>query len=935
MLKSEIVYKAMTRPAMVFGVPLIPFILVCCLFALIAVYTHIALALLAVPIIYTMKMMAKKDDLIFRLYGFKLLFASNPKNKSFYGVKSYSATNYNKRKLDKFDIPHIEILASKTMKQKITDLSPMPSFEKFVPYEVLVKNVIMTKNYDFIVSYGLEGVDFQVESDEDNDYTKNVLHSFLKQCLNEKISFYFHSVRVNTKENLISNFNNEFARSLNDDYFKGINQYALRENKLFLTLIYSPFDKTTKSSFRNFFSSEALTNRDKQIQQQIREMEKICVNLETALNVFSPIRLTDYIYENKIYNSQLEFLNSLYNCQNFPVLKLKSPIFSFLKGNLNNIQFSQNIGLITLNDGSKKYFKAVEFQDYPSETYIGILDELLFLDVDYVITQSFVPINTKEAKEALKAQRKRLISAEDDGVSQVLELDNALDQLTNNEIGFGEYHFSIVIYADSKTAIDKASSLVASTINNCGFITTQANIALAATYFGQFPANFAYRPRLHKISTLNLASLVSLHSFGRGKMHKNAWGDAITMFKTPNGTPYFFNFHETDFQKDQFGDMVLANSLVIGKSGGGKTMLMNFILAQMTKFADKASFPTDLPDNAKKLTMFYLDKDKGAIGNIMALGGKYIIVKDGENSGFNPFMVESTNENLNKLKTLMKMLVTRNGEILTTLEEENLNRAVESVMRFPIEDRQYGISLVLEHLTEGSDETNSMKSRLNLWKSGNKFGWVFDNAIDNFKFDNDEINIYGIDGTDLLANAEVNGVVSFYILWRIFSVCDGRRYACFIDEAWDWIRNETVADFVFDKEKTIRKLNGFLVLGTQSVEDFAKSPIARAILEQSATLVLLANDKAQEEDYCKALNLSKEVYEFVKTTMKTDYKFLTIKDQRFKTISTMDLSFLDKKYLKILSTGKAYTEPLEQILDKKLPYLEQLQEIYRLYEGDK
>ena len=935
MINKEPVYKAMTRPAMIFGIPLMPFMLVCSIFALIGVYTEIFMALLGVPVLYGMKLMAKKDDLIFRLWWFKIFLASNPRNSLFYGVKSFAPSLYPKQKLHKFDIPNIEILASKKMLNKPTNLSVIPSFEKFVPYEVSIKNIVLTKNFDFIATYALEGIDFQVESDEDNDYAKNILHSFFKQFLGDKISFYFHSIRTSTKQDLYGNFNNEFAKCLNDEYFKGLNEHALKENRLYISIIYSPFDRTTKSTFRNFISRDALNARDKQIVKEISQMEKICVNVETALSVFNPIRLGDYEFENVTYNSQLEFFNTLFNGIHYPIIKLKSPISAYLKGNLNNIQFSQNVGLINLNDGSKKYFKAIEFQDYPSETYVGILDELLFLDIDYVITQSYVPTNIKEAKEALKSQRKRLISAQDDGVSQVLELDNALDELTNNEIGFGEYHFSIVIYANSKEEIEKATSIVASVINNRGFVTSQANIALAATYFGQFPANFAYRPRLHKISTLNLASLVSLHSFGRGKMHKNAWGEAITMFRTPNGTPYFFNFHETDFQKDQFGDMVLANSLVIGKSGGGKTMLMNFILAQMTKFADKASFPTDLPDNAKKLTMFYLDKDKGAIGNIMALGGKYIIVKDGENSGFNPFMVESTNENLNKLKTLIKMLVTRNGEILTTLEEENLNRAVESVMRFPIEDRQYGISLVLEHLTEGSDETNSMKSRLNLWKSGNKFGWVFDNAIDNFKFDNDEINIYGIDGTDLLANTEVNGVVSFYILWRIFSVCDGRRYACFIDEAWDWIRNETVADFVFDKEKTIRKLNGFLVLGTQSVEDFAKSPIARAILEQSATLVLLANDKAQEEDYCKALNLSKEVYEFVKTTMKTDYKFLTIKDQRFKTISTMDLSFLDKKYLKILSTGKAYTEPLEQILDKKLPYLEQLQEIYRLYEGDK
>ena len=30
---------------------------------------------------------------------------------------------------------------------------------------------------------------------------------------------------------------------------------------------------------------------------------------------------------------------------------------------------------------------------------------------------------------------------------------------------------------------------------------------------------------------------------------------------------------------------------------------------------------------------------------------------------------------------------------------------------------------------------------------------------------------------------------------------DGRRFALFIDEAWDWIRNEVVAKEVHNKEK--------------------------------------------------------------------------------------------------------------------------------------
>ena len=92
-------------------------------------------------------------------------------------------------------------------------------------------------------------------------------------------------------------------------------------------------------------------------------MEKICVNVETALSVFNPIRLGDYEFENVTYNSQLEFFNTLFNGIHHPIRKLKSPISVYLKGNLNNIQFSQNIGLINLNDGAKKYFKAVATVD--------------------------------------------------------------------------------------------------------------------------------------------------------------------------------------------------------------------------------------------------------------------------------------------------------------------------------------------------------------------------------------------------------------------------------------------------------------------------------------------------------------------------------------------------------------------------------------------
>ena len=123
------------------------------------------------------------------------------------------------------------------------------------------------------------------------------------------------------------------------------------------------------------------------------------------------------------------------------------------------------------------------------------------------------------------------------------------------------------------------------------------------------------------------------------------------------------------------------------------------------------------------------------------------------------------------------MLVTRNGEQLLVSEERALNTAIEAVMtNFERKDRKYGISMVLQHLTQKNEEINALKSRLSLWSYGQKFGYVFDNENDTLTLDDENINVYGIDGTDLLNDADISSVTAFYILWRVMDLTDGRRF---------------------------------------------------------------------------------------------------------------------------------------------------------------
>ncbi|EGS0795737.1 type IV secretion system protein VirB4, partial [Campylobacter coli] len=591
-------------------------------------------------------------------------------------------------------------------------------------------------------------------------------------------------------------------------------------------------------------------------------------------------------------------------------------------GSLKNIQFNHDMIQLNYNDDTKRFARCIEIKDYSNQTFSGILDSLMYLNADYIITQTFVPLSKFDSKSALNKQINQLISSEDDGVSQIEQLNLALDDLTSNVISFGNYHFNICVFGDTIDECKQSTNKIITSLNSLGFTSTLANIALPASYFSQFPSNFAIRPRIHMISSLNFSSLVALHNFLMGKKEKNCWGNAVTILKTPNKQPYFLNFHKSNGRnKDEFGDLNLANTLILGQSGGGKTVFMSFIIDQMIKYANKDSFPANTPEDKKKFTAVFLDKDKGALGNILCAGGRYISINNGKPTGFNPFMVENNEENLRFLKQLIKLCVTRNGEILNTKEEKQINEAVNTLMfQFDINERKYPISLLLENITDDFNDNNSLKSRLSLFQKGKQFGWVFDNEYDNLDFP-DDINLFGIDGTEFLDEKDVSALISYFILWRVMNLADGRRLCIDIDEAWKWLENDIVAEEVKNKFKTIRKQNGFLRLATQSIEDFLKLKIANTLVEQSATKIFLENPLAKEDEYLK-LGLSKDEFLIVKNFAPHKRQFL-VKRQDEAVVCSLDLSSLGKENLKILSTGTSYIEKIESIFNQENKTLEE------------
>jgi len=93
-------FKGCTRPAMVFGVPLVPLAVVSGAVILLSVWTTILLAFSLFPVVMVMRLIAKSDDQQFRLLGLKFLFRTVNYNHNgrFWKSSSYSPLPFKKRR---------------------------------------------------------------------------------------------------------------------------------------------------------------------------------------------------------------------------------------------------------------------------------------------------------------------------------------------------------------------------------------------------------------------------------------------------------------------------------------------------------------------------------------------------------------------------------------------------------------------------------------------------------------------------------------------------------------------------------------------------------------------------------------------------------------------------------------------------------------------
>ena len=708
-----------------------------------------------------------------------------------------------------------------------------------LPYLRLIdESTLLLRDGSVMTAIQVPGLLFETEDSEALNAHAATREVVLRSTLDARFVLYHHVIRRRVSVDLEAEFPDPISRHIDACWRDRLGSGQLFVNDQFITLIRRPARGKAglvERVGRKFRRQDG--DRLEPDPKDLRSLRAASQGLVAALSAYGATPLGEYTGPQGSTNSEmLELLSALYNGEMRPVRKPADDVDIGHMLPYRRVSFGLD-AIETRGSGAPEFAAMLGMKDYPEATSPGLLDSLLRLPFEMVVSESYAPTERQTARERMDLAIRRLKSADEEAAAERADMLAARDALGNGAVGFGDHHLTVMVRERQLGQLDDAMAACAAALADTGAIAVREDTNLEPAFWGQFPGNEAYLVRRALISSANMASFGSLHGFALGQAQGNHWGEAVTLLETTSATPFFFNFHHGD----------LGNFSVIGPSGSGKTVVMNFLAAQAQKFSPRT---------------ILFDKDRGAELFVRGIGGRYDSIRSGEPTGFNPLALPDTPGNRAFLRDWLGVLLKAEGPE----EEQTIAAAVDAAYANDASLRR------LRHFRELLSGTRrpqpgDLADRLGAWIGagegpGGEHAWLFDNGEDRLDLG---ARVLGFDMTALLENPRLRTPTMMYLFHRIEERLDGKPTMILIDEGWKALDDEVFAARIRDWLKTLRKRNALVGFATQSARDALESRISTALVEQTATMVFMPNSRARPEDYCDGFGLTEHELALIRT----------------------------------------------------------------------
>ncbi|GEM_PF-789666 len=601
-----------------------------------------------------------------------------------------------------------------------------------------------------------------------------------------------------------------------------------------------------------------------------------------------------------------ETVNFLKYCISGKKLELKLPKGDYY---LDSLLSSDDFTSGTAPKLSDRYIVVVAIEGLPLESEFNILQRLSTLDFDYRFSTRYISYDSftsqvlLEKNRRLWAQKKHGFIAQffnsksdnenQDAVEQLNDISDAKKNLVQNSLSFGSYCANIIFSGTDATLLEKQALKCVQAIEASGFGARIETVNATEAYLGSLPGHCLENVRRALIPNTVLTDLLPLNQVYTGesvspnfRYGKNK--PSLMTVRTLDGLYAHLNLHDTD----------LANTLVVGPPGSGKSVFLGSLIPSFLKYDD--------------MKIFVFDKGNSFYGLTRALKGNHIKLENGKGIRFCPLAkIDTPNEKDEALRFLEKLFISQGYETDLKLKDD-LRDALTLLSDFDKHERTLSTMCTLLPRKE-------LKTALSAFTNS-----VIENSI----LDGDKDPSFNAELTVFECGQffEKAGVFLFPTLQCIFnlinkSIMNGKAGAIIIDEAWMMLANEEFSKQLISWIKTLRKHNVAIVLATQSINDLSKASNIGDFLDCIKTRIFLPNKDANTEalkGFYKKLSLSDSQIDAI-CKAKPKHTLFLQKDINFMPFS-LALSEPELKLLSLSENDKSYVDEMYEQYQEEFAY---------------
>lgn len=503
---------------------------------------------------------------------------------------------------------------------------------------------------------------------------------------------------------------------------------------------------------------------------------------------------------------------------------------------------------------------------YPRQIYTGWLSSMVNLDEVIDLSMFIYPVESQVVLENLRKKVGQLeagiqIEAEKGKVrdpgkqAAIQDAEELRDKLQVGEEKFFRFGLYFTVYANDDDEMEYVTHKVESVLSQQLVYSKPASAQQEQGLNSTLPQ---FTDQLQIRRNMNTGAISTSFPFTSADLTQE------------NGILYGINMHNSGLVIFDRFSLENGNSVVFAKSGAGKSFTVKLEALRSMMFGTE---------------VFIIDPENEYQRMAEAVGGVYVRLSLSSSTRINPFDLPAVTESEEADSALRSNLITLHGLLrlmmggaqaqmasaqagggmvapaLTPVEESDLDAALietyakAGITNDPLTHNSVSptIADLYDTLLHMGGTGPQLAQRLRKYTTGT-FAGIFSQQS-NININNPLVVFNIRDLEDELRPVAMYIVLNF--IWNK-TKSDKKKRILIVDEAWQLMKYEDSANFLFSLAKRARKYNLGITTITQDVEDFMGSRMGRAIVANASMQILLKQSASAVDVLSDTFKLTSE-----------------------------------------------------------------------------